>query len=113
MGDKPLFSASARGIASSAEAKARIAYCSMDAIWWISVRGCVGKIEATVTLTNLVCSLGYSDRAADLSGTPAVDDTVIDNEIACGADGIVQGAFGLVDNLRESTALRNSLKPTR
>jgi hypothetical protein len=32
MGGRPLFSASARGTASNAEANARIAYCSMDAI---------------------------------------------------------------------------------
>ena len=34
MGDKPLFSARARGTASSADEKARIAYCSMVAIYW-------------------------------------------------------------------------------
>ena len=32
IGDRPLFSASARGIESSAEANARIAYCSIDGI---------------------------------------------------------------------------------
>ena len=33
MGDKPLFSASARGMESKADANARMAYCSIDGIW--------------------------------------------------------------------------------
>lgn len=57
-------------------------------------------IEATMSSTDLVCSFGDSDCAANFGRTTSVNDTVIDDKVARGADGIVQGTLGLVDNLK-------------
>ena len=47
----------------------------------------------------LVCGLTDRNSTADISGASAVYDAVIHNDVADGADGIMECSLGLVDNL--------------
>lgn len=48
---------------------------------------------------DLVRGLGHSQRAADLRCTTTVNDPIINDEIPHNADGIVQCALRLIDDL--------------
>ena len=56
-----------------------------------------GKAEMQVIY--LVCGLTDRNSTADISGASAVYDAVIHNDVADGADGIMECSLGLVDNL--------------
>jgi hypothetical protein len=49
--------------------------------------------------THLVGLFGHGDRGTDLGSATAVDNTVIPDEVANDADGVVESALGLVDDL--------------
>ena len=96
MGDRPLFSASASGMASSAAEKARMAYCSIDGICREFRRR---SLERKVR-PHLIRSFGYSNGAANVRRTPSVHDPVVHHEVSHDADGIMQRPFSFVDDLR-------------
>jgi hypothetical protein len=60
IGGRPLFSESARGTASSAEAKARIAYCSIDGICMVQLLSSLSK-ESKSKHIYLICGLPYGN----------------------------------------------------
>lgn len=103
MGGRPLFSARARGMASRADAKARMAYCSMEAIWNSYYQNAC--LVRTSELVYLVCSFGYCDCTADVGSAPTIYDPVVNDEVADYTNGIVQCSLSLVNNLVINTNL--------
>lgn len=57
------------------------------------------NVQERIYGTNLVCSFGNCNRAADFGCTTTVDNSVIHDEIPDHTEGIVQGTFGFVDDL--------------
>ena len=98
IGDRPLFSARARGTASSAAENARIAYCSIVGIYEMKYDR-LKKKKGRRRFTHLIRCLGDCDRAADLRCTPAVYDPVVDYKVAHDANRVMQGALRLVYDL--------------
>lgn len=63
-----------------------------------------GPDESAAVATDLVGLLGHGEAAGDLGRAAAVDDAVVADEVAHDAEGIVQCALGLVDDLRSRSA---------
>lgn len=55
--------------------------------------------------THLVGLFRHGNRGTDLSSAAAVHDTVIPDEVTNDADGVVESALGLVDDLDGSAAI--------
>lgn len=62
-------------------------------------------------MSHRVGGLGDGESAADLSGTTTVHDSVVADQVACDADGVVQGALGLVDDHLVATANKDGNGP--
>lgn len=62
---------------------------------------CRGKSAHSILLqrSNLVSGLGDSDTADNFGSSTTVDDSVVSDQVSDDADGIVQRALGLVDDL--------------
>jgi hypothetical protein len=89
-------------MASSAEANARIAYCSIDGIYssfvvrWALSHG--KKIH-------LISSFGYGKGATDVCCTAAIYHAIVDDEVSNYTDCVMQSAFRLVYDLIEEEKL--------
>jgi hypothetical protein len=62
-------------------------------------RSVAGPGKAGVQVIYLVCGLTDRNSTADISGASTVYDAVIHDDVADGADGIVECSLGLVDDL--------------
>lgn len=98
IGDKPEFSASARGMASRALANARIAYCSIVGIYQGHIN--INRyIEANEKISHLVSTFGDGHRSTNLGSTTTVDHPVISHKVTNNTNGIVQCSLSLVNDL--------------
>lgn len=96
MEGRPLFSARARGIDSRASANARMAYCSRVATW----HNIKYRLKRSIrSITYGISVLGDGKAACDLSSSTTVDNTVVADEVADNADGVVKTALGLLNDL--------------
>ena len=89
IGERPLFSASASGTASSAAENARIAYCSIVGICQVSGKLRSRDHQKGTKSAHLISCLGYCYRTADFCCTTTVNNTVVNHEVAHDAECVV------------------------
>ena len=97
IGDKPLFSARASGIASRADANARIAYCSIVGIFKKDEKHVRDKRLSSWCY--LVCSFWHCNRTTYLRWASPIHNPVVNHKVTNCTDGIVKRTFGLINNL--------------